>query len=231
MWNWFAFFEYLFSPFLLYGAWTTIWLTAASAVLGLALGALVAAARLSRRGWLKRGAAFYIWLLRGTPLLVQLVIIYTGLPQLGIRLSVVPSALLGLSLNEAAYLSEIIRGAIQSIGQGQRNAALALGLTRAQAMRDVILPQATRVMLPMLGNSVNGLLKTTSLTSAISMEELLRRTNLLIQERFLTLELFVVASIYYLIMTSAWSLIQRWLERRFGRGFEEEARLTNAEQR
>jgi polar amino acid transport system permease protein len=231
MWNWFAFFEYLFSPFLLYGAWTTIWLTAASAVLGLALGALVAAARLSRRGWLKRGAAFYIWLLRGTPLLVQLVIIYTGLPQLGIRLSVVPSALLGLSLNEAAYLSEIIRGAIQSIGQGQRNAGLALGLTRAQAMRDVILPQATRVMLPMLGNSVNGLLKTTSLTSAISMEELLRRTNLLIQERFLTLELFVVASIYYLIMTSAWSLIQRWLERRFGRGFEEEARLTNAEQR
>ena len=231
MWNWFAFFQYLFSPFLLYGAWTTIWLTAASAGLGLALGALVAAARLSRRRWLKRGAAFYIWLLRGTPLLVQLVIIYTGLPQLGIRLSVVPSALLGLSLNEAAYLSEIIRGAIQSVGQGQRNAGLALGLTPAQAMRDVILPQATRVMLPMLGNSVNGLLKTTSLTSAISMEELLRRTNLLIQERFLTLELFVVASIYYLIMTSAWSVIQRWLERRFGRGFEEEARLTNAEQR
>ncbi len=230
MWNWSAFFGYLFSPFLLYGAWTTIWLTIVSAVFGLALGALVAAARMSGIGWLEKIAIFYVWLLRGTPLLVQLVIIFTGLPQLGLKLSVVTSALLGLALNEAAYLSEIIRGAIQSIGAGQRNAGMALGLTRAQTMRDIILPQATRVMLPMLGNSVNGLLKTTSLTSAISMEELLRRTNLLIQERFLTLELFVVASIYYLVMTSAWSLVQSALERRFGRGFEE-ARLDNAEQR
>jgi polar amino acid transport system permease protein len=230
MWNWSAFFGYLFSPFLLYGAWTTIWLTIVSAIFGLVLGALIAAARMSGIGWLQKIAIVYVWLLRGTPLLVQLVIIFTGLPQLGLKLSVVTSALLGLALNEAAYLSEIIRGAIQSIGAGQRNAGMALGLSRAQTMRDIILPQATRVMLPMLGNSVNGLLKTTSLTSAISMEELLRRTNLLIQERFLTLELFVVASIYYLVMTSAWSLVQGWLERRFGRGFDE-ARLDNAEQR
>lgn len=231
MWNWSAFFGYLVSPFLLYGAWTTIWLTIVSAAIGLVIGALVAAARMSRVGWLRKIAFFYVWLLRGSPLLVQLVIIFTGLPQLGIKLSVVASALLGLALNEGAYLSEIIRGAIQSIGQGQRNAGLALGLTRAQTMRDIILPQATRVMLPMLGNSINGLLKTTSLTSAISMEELLRRTNLLIQERFLTLELFVVASIYYLVMTSAWSIVQIWLERRFGRGYEDEARFENAEQR
>jgi len=231
MWSWSAFFEYLFSPFLLYGAWTTIWLTVVSALLGLMLGGVVAAARMSGIGWLEKVAFFYVWLMRGTPLLVQLVIIYTGLPQIGIKFEVVTCALLGLALNEAAYLSEIIRGAVQSVGIGQRNAATALGLTKFQAMRDVILPQATRVMLPMLGNSVNGLLKTTSLTSAISMEELLRRTNLLIQERFLTLELFIVASIYYLVMTSAWSLVQNWLERRFGRGFEEEARLENAEQR
>ena len=231
MWNWSAFFEYLFSPFLLYGAWTTIWLTVVSAALGLVLGALVTAARLSGIGWLHKAAIVYVWLMRGTPLLVQLVIIFTGLPQIGIRLSVISSALLGLALNEAAYLSEIIRGAIQSVGPGQRNAGLALGLTRAQTMRDVILPQATRVMLPMLGNSVNGLLKTTSLTSAISMEELLRRTNLLIQERFLTLELFLVASIYYLAMTSAWSIVQVWLERRFGKGYEDGSRLDNAEQR
>jgi polar amino acid transport system permease protein len=231
MWNWSAFFEYLFSPFLLYGAWTTIWLTIVSAFFGLILGSLVAAARMSGIGSLEKIAKFYVWLLRGTPLLVQLVIIFTGLPQLGIRFSVVTCALLGLALNEAAYLSEIIRGAIKSIGAGQRNAGMALGLTRMQTMRDIILPQATRVMLPMLGNSVNGLLKTTSLTSAISMEELLRRTNLLIQEQFLTLELFVVASIYYLVMTSAWSLVQNWLEQRFGRGFEEETRLENAEQR
>lgn len=231
MWNWSAFFGYLFSPFLLHGAWTTIWLTIVSAAIGLVIGALVAMARMSRIGWLQKIAFFYVWLLRGTPLLVQLVLIFTGLPQLGIRLSVVTSALLGLALNEAAYLSEIIRGSIQAVGPGQRNAGLALGLTRSQTMRDIILPQATRVMLPMLGNSVNGLLKTTSLTSAISMEELLRRTNLLIQERFLTLELFVVASIYYLVMTSAWSIVQMWLEARFGRGYVDEARFDNAEQR
>ena len=230
-WDWQAFLRYLVSPFLLGGAITTIWLTLVSAAVGLALGALVAAARMSANGPLRSVAKFYVWLLRGTPLLVQLVIIYTGLPQLGIRLSVIESAIAGLGLNEAAYLSEVIRGSIQSVSQGQRNAGLALGLTRAQTMRDVILPQAMRVMLPTLGNSVNGLLKTTSITSAISMEELLRRTNLLIQQDFLTLELFTVASLYYLAMTSAWSLVQSRLERRFGRGHVRDSRLDNPEQR
>ncbi|MDQ0390500.1 amino acid ABC transporter permease [Labrys monachus] len=231
LWNWPAFLGYLGSPFLLAGAWTTIWLTAVSAFLGLVLGALVAAARMSRFASLRNAAGFYVWVMRGTPLLVQLVIIFTGLPQFGIRLSVIMSAIVGLALNEAAYLSEIIRGAVQSIPRGQRNAGLALGLTPAQTMRDVVLPQAVRIMLPMLGNSVNGLLKATSITSAISMEELLRRTNLLIQEQFLTLELFAVASIYYLAMTSVWSLAQGWLERRFSRGHDFGGRYDNAEQR
>lgn len=217
------------SPFLLGGAWTTLWPTAVAALLGLAIGFLVAAARLSGSRAVRAGADVYVWLLRGTPLLVQLVILYTGLPQVGIRFTVLQAALLGLSLNEGAYLSEVIRGAILSVTQGQRNAALALGMTRPQAMRDVIMPQAFRIMIPSLGNSVNGLLKTTSLPSAISMEELLRRTNLLIQERVLTLELFVEASLSYLLMTSAWNLVQVRLERRFGRGYG--ARSENAEQR
>ncbi|WP_138471251.1 amino acid ABC transporter permease [Poseidonocella sp. HB161398] len=229
MWNWDAFFGYLFSPFLLRGAWTTIWLTAASGAIGLALAGLVAAAMMSNVAALRRAAQVYVWLFRGTPLLVQLVIIYTGLPQIGLRFSVVASALIGLALNEAAYLAEVIRGAIQSIPRGQRNAGLALGLTPVQTMRDVLLPQAIRIMLPTLGNSLNGLLKTTSITSIISMEELLRRTNLLIQERFLTLELFVVASIYYLVMTSAWQIVQTRLEARYGRGHLRA--LDNAEQR
>lgn len=218
-WDWSAFFGYLVSPFLMGGAWTTLWLTVVSAVLGLLIGFGVAAARMSGLRAARAAAESYVWLLRGTPLLVQLVILYTGLPQIGIRFTVLQAAILGLSLNEGAYLSEVIRGAILSVTQGQRSAALALGMSRAQAMRDVILPQAFRIMIPSLGNSVNGLLKTTSLTSAISMEELLRRTNLLIQERFLTLELFVVASIYYLLMTSAWTFVQVRLERRFGRGY------------
>lgn len=228
-WNWSWFFEYLFSPFLITGALTTLWLTAASAILGLALGFVVTFARRSHFAPLRAAAAFYVWLFRGTPLLVQLIVIFTGLPQIGIRLSVVASALVGLALNEAAYLSEVIRGAIQAVPAGQRNAALALGMTRSQTMIYVVLPQAFRVMIPTLGNGVNGLLKTTSITSTISMEELLRKTQLLIQEHFLVLELFTVASIYYLVMTSAWDLVQVRLEKRFGRGFEQ--RNLNMEQR
>ena len=228
-WNWSWFFEYLFSPFLLLGAITTVWLTAVSAIAGLLLGFIVTYAKHSKFAPLRGAATFYVWLFRGTPLLVQLIIIYTGLPQIGIRLSVIPSAVLGLALNEAAYLSEVIRGAIQAVPNGQRNAAKALGITPRQAMIYVVMPQAFRVMIPTLGNGVNGLLKTTSITSTISMEELLRRTQLLIQEHFLVLELFTVASIYYLIMTTAWDFVQVRLEKRFGRGYTQQK--TNMEQR
>ena len=214
-WDWAGFFDYLTNAYLLMGAVTTLWLTAASITAGLLLGLALA---LLRQGG---GAAAllsraYVWIFRGTPLLVQLIIIYTGLPQFGLRLSVVQSALLGLSLNEAAYLSEIIRAGIESVPRGQADAARALGLRRGQAMRLITLPQALRVIIPPLGNSVNGLLKTTSITSVISMEELLRRTQELIQQRFLVLELFSVAALYYLAMTTAWDLVQAKLERRFG---------------
>jgi len=168
-------------------------------------------------------AAFYCWIFRGTPLLVQLLIIYTGLPLFGIRFSVTQAALLGLSLNEAAYLSEIVRAGILSVAKGQREAATALGLSRSQVFRQVVWPQAMRIIIPPLGNSVNGLLKTTSVASVISMEELLRRTQILIQERFLVLELFVAAAVWYLVMTSCWELVQRRLEKRFGRAYANES--------
>ncbi|MCB1991814.1 MAG: amino acid ABC transporter permease, partial [Geminicoccaceae bacterium] len=155
----------------------------------------------------------------GTPLLVQLIIIYTGLPQFGLRFSVVQAALLGLILNEAAYLAEIVRGGILGVPQGQSNAGKALGLSPAQVMLFVVMPQATRIIIPALGNSVNGLLKTTSVTSVISMEELLRSTQILIQEKFLVLELFTVAALYYLLMTSLWDVVQRRIEARFGRAY------------
>lgn len=223
IWSWSGFFDYLLNPFLLEGALTTLWLTVASLGCGLVLGIGIALMRLSGQRAFAGLAAFYCWIFRGTPLLVQLLIIYTGLPLFGVRFSVVEAALLGLALNEAAYLSEIVRAGILSVPRGQREAAGALGLHRAQVFRLVIWPQALRVIIPPLGNSVNGLLKTTSVASVISMEELLRRTQILIQERFLVLELFTVAAIYYLIMTSAWELVQRRLEQRFGRGFGSEA--------
>ena len=216
-WDGSGFLGYLASPYLLAGAWATLWLTAAGMALGLALGFALALLRRSRRRFLWMSAALYIWFFRGTPLLVQLIVIYTGLPQLGLKFSVVTSALIGLSLNEAAYLAEIIRSGLAAIPEGQTGAGRALGLREWQIMRLIVMPQALRVILPPLGNSVNGLLKTTSITSVISMEELLRRTQELVQERFEVLELFAVASLYYLALTTAWSLVQGRIERRFGR--------------
>ncbi|MCA3280530.1 MAG: amino acid ABC transporter permease [Roseomonas sp.] len=223
IWSWSGFFDYLLNPFLLEGAVTTLWLTAASLSAGLLLGIGLAVMRLSGNPVLSGMAGFYCWVFRGTPLLVQLLIIYTGLPLFGLRFSVVQAALLGLALNEAAYLSETVRAGILAVARGQREAALALGLKRLQVFRLVIWPQALRIIIPPLGNSVNGLLKTTSVASVISMEELLRRTQILIQERFLVLELFMVAAIYYLAMTTAWDFVQRRLEKRYGRGYGNEA--------
>ncbi len=223
IWSWSGFFDYLLNPFLLEGAVTTLWLTAASLSAGLLLGIGLAVMRLSGNPALSGIAAFYCWVFRGTPLLVQLLIIYTGLPLFGLRFSVVQAALLGLALNEAAYLSETVRAGILAVARGQREAALALGLRRFQVFRLVIWPQALRIIIPPLGNSVNGLLKTTSVASVISMEELLRRTQILIQERFLVLELFMVAAVYYLAMTTAWDFVQRRLEKRYGRGYGTEA--------
>jgi len=218
-WDWDGFFGYLFNLYLFEGALTTLGLTIVAIVGGLVVGCLLSLLRLSGYRPLALLAQGYIWLFRGTPLLVQLIIIYTGLPQIGIKFSVTESALIGLVLNEAAYLAEIIRGGILGVSVGQGKAGLALGLNSAQVMIHIVLPQAIRIVIPALGNSVNGLLKMTSITSVISMEELLRRTQILIQEKFLVLELFSVAAIYYLLMTSLWDLAQRRIERHFGRAY------------
>lgn len=219
-WNWDGFFEYLTNTYMLEGAMVTLGLTIAAMSLGLLVGFFIALMRMSPYKMLRTVAYFYTWVVRGTPLLVQLIIIYTGLPQLGIKFSVLESTLIGLVINEAAYLSEIIRSGISSVPKGQTNAALAIGMTNIQKMRFIIAPQAARIMIPPLGNSVNGCLKTTSIASVISMEELLRRTQVLIQEKFMVLELFVVAALYYLLMTTMWDLVQRRIERHFGRGYD-----------
>jgi polar amino acid transport system permease protein len=223
IWRWDGFFDYLFNIYLLEGALVSVGVTAASLVFGLVIGICIALMRLSGRRPLMWFASFYCWIFRGTPLLVQLLLIYTGLPLFGIRFSVWEAALLGISLNEGAYLSEIVRAGILSVAKGQREAATALGLHRVSAFRLVVWPQAFRVIIPPLGNSVNGLLKTTSVASVISLDELLRRTQILIQERFLVLELFAVAALYYLVLTTLWELVQRRLEARYGRGYGTES--------
>jgi polar amino acid transport system permease protein len=217
--NWDGFLSYVPNIYLLGGVWTTVWLTVCAVLGGLLVGLLVALARLSTVHAFQVAARGYVWLFRGTPLLIQLVIIYTGLPQLGIRLSVVQSALLGLVLNEAAYMSEILRSGFLAVPRGQIEAAQSLGLNRVQTFWTVTAPQALRIVIPPLGNTVNSLLKATSITSVISMEELMRRSQMLIQVQFEVLEIFFVAAIYYLVLTSLWDVVQARLERRLSRGY------------
>ena len=217
-WNWDGFWSYFTNAYLLGGALVTLGLTAATLLLGLVLGLVLVLMRSSRWRVLRWIARAHVWLFRGTPLLVQLIIIYTGLPQLGlVRFTVIQSALLGLVLNEAAYLSEILRAGIQSVPRTQADAAHALGLSRARSFVLIIMPQALRVIVPALGNSVNGLLKTTSIVSVISVEELLRRGQILMQQRFEVLEVFVCIAIIYLAMTTAWDFVQRRIEAYYGR--------------
>ncbi len=213
-----AFVGYFDNAFLLRGVLVTVGLTVSSMLGGLLVGLLLAWMR-SGGAVLRRVAGLYVWIFRGTPLLVQLVIIFTGLPQLGIKFGVVLSALVALILNEGAYLSEIIRAGFSGVVPGQRDAARALGLNGWKTVWLVTLPQAFRIIIPPLGNSVNGLLKATSITSVISMEELMRRSQMLMQIRFDVLEVYCVAAVFYLALTTLWDFAQRALERHFGRGY------------
>lgn len=218
MFNVDAFLSYLVNPYLLGGVGITIGLTVVTIIIGLVLALPLALGSMSSRRVFNAPARFYVWGFRGTPLLVQLVIIYTGLPQLGIRLDVLTSAILALSLNEAAYLSETIRAGFSAVAKGQIEAAKALSLSPFATLRLVTLPQVIRIIIPPLGNSVNGLLKATSLASVISMEELMRRSQVLMQAKFEVLELYCVAACYYLVLTSLWNLVQARLELHYGRG-------------
>ncbi len=219
--DWNAFLGYLPNLYLLEGVVTTVWLTVAAIAGGFFVGLALALAVASGFRPAVGIANAYVWIFRGTPLLIQLIIIYTGLPRLGRKFTVIESALIGLILNEGAYLSEIIRAGFLSVPKGQREAARSLGLSPWNTLRFVTMPQAMRLIVPPLGNSVNSLLKATSITSVISMEELLRRGQVLIQLRFEVLEIFSVCAFYYLVLTSLWDLVQRRLERNFGRAYVE----------
>ncbi|SFT55769.1 amino acid ABC transporter permease [Mesorhizobium sp. YR577] len=219
-----AFVDYLFNHFLLGGVLITVGLTVAGVLGGLILGMVIALMRMSSNRLLYGFAKVYVWFFRGTPLLIQLVVIYTGLPQLGIKFGVIGSALIGLILHEAAYLAEIIRGGFMAVPDGQREAAWALSIPKKTIFWRVTLPQAFRLIIPPFGNSVNSLLKATSLASVISVEEIMRRSDMLMQEHFQILEVYAAATVYYLFLVSAWDLVQQKLERHFGRSVSRNAK-------
>ena len=203
---------------LLQGAVITLELSLLAQIMGVVLGVIAALGRTSRYPWFYVPANFYIWFFRGTPVLVQLLFWYTALPQIfpGLLLSEFQSALIGLGLNEGAYMAEIVRAGIQSVDTGQMEAAKSLGMTYGLAMRRIILPQALRVIIPPTGNEFISMLKTSSLASAIAVDELLQRAESIYAVNLRNMELLSVAALYYLVLTTIFSIGQAWLESRLG---------------
>jgi len=222
--------EHLFEASVLRGLWVTVQLTVLAMIGGIALGIVVAVMRLSHNRVLSTVSYFYIWFFRGTPVLVQLLVWFNlalFFPRLGIGfvsadtnelIRPFTAALLALALNEAAYMAEVVRGGILAVDPGQNEAAQALGMTRGLTMRRIVLPQAMRVIIPPTGNETITMLKTTSLVLVVGGGDLLTRTSAIGARNFWTMEMLMVASFWYLVLTSISSYAQSHLERRFARG-------------
>ncbi len=228
MFHWDVVGQYLFSGLFISAAWTTLWIAVISQSCGVIIGLFLALMRMSRYPWLSLPARFYIWIFRGSPLLVQLLLLYFGIPEvfpaLGPYITVYSAALIAFSFNEGAYMAEIVRAGITSVDAGQMEAAKSLGMRYALAMRRIVLPQAARVIVPPLGNEFNNMLKTTSLASVIGLFELTYTAQVYGSQTFSYFELLVVATFYYLILTTVWGYIQNWIEKRM-----DPDRLTAAE--
>ena len=228
--------RYLFADPVLNGLRNTLILTALSMIVGIVGGIALAVMRLSPNWVLSSVAAVYIWLFRGTPLIAQLLFwnfLAALYPMLSLGIPFGPglvyfdtnqlinqftACLLGLGLNEAAYMAEIVRGGLVSVDQGQTEAAGALGMSRSQTLRRIVLPQAMRVIIPPTGNETISMLKTTSLVVVIGYFELLTSVQRIYSTNFQTIPLLIVAAAWYLALTSVLSIGQGYIERYYGRG-------------
>ncbi|MBK0421724.1 amino acid ABC transporter permease [Leucobacter sp. CSA2] len=240
--RWGTVLSFLFDSRIISGVGLTLLLTVVSMTVGIALGVLLAVMRLSANPTFSLVARGYIWFFRGTPLLVQLIFWYNiaalypmialGLPfggpsiEIGsanVLITPLTAALLGLSLNEAAYMAEIIRGGIQSVDEGQRDASRAIGMTNGLTLRRVVLPQAMRVVIPPTGNQIISMLKGTSLVSVLAISDLLYSAQIIYAMNYQTIPLLLVACIWYLALTTLLSAIQSRLEAHYARGFSPRA--------
>lgn len=201
-------------PFLLQGAMYTVLFAAVSMVLGLILGFSVAVVRVTKVPVVSQIAAVYVSAFRGTPLLVQIFVLYYGLPSVGIEFTPVTAGILALPLNVAAYLSESMRGAILGIDKGQWEAGLSVGLTWGQTLWNIITPQALRLAVPSLSNSLISLIKDTSLISVITVTELMLATKEVIAETFQPLPLYLAAAGIYWLLSALFERVQKSLENR-----------------
>jgi polar amino acid transport system permease protein len=227
--------DYMFSKTILLGVAATIQLTILCMVLGTALGLVVAMMRMSKSTFLGSVATAYVWFFRGTPVLVQLIFWYNLsllFPRIGVQIpftdlggsaatnsviSALMASVLGLGLNVGAYMAEIFRGGILAVDPGQVEAATALGMHRSRVMRRIVLPQAMRVVIPPAGNQFIDLMKATAMVAFIAGGDLLTRTQQIYSMNFLVIPLLVVASLWYLALTTLATIGQQFLERRFGR--------------
>lgn len=228
--------EYLFDHRILEGLVVTIELTVIAMVIGIVLGVILAVMRLSPNPLISRASWLYIFFFRGTPVLVQLLFWYNIAalyPKLSLGIPFGPAfvhpdantlitafraGILGLGLNEGAYMAEIVRAGIISVDEGQTDAAQSLGMTRVQTLRRIVLPQAMRVIIPPTGNETISMLKTTSLASVITVTELLYAAQLIYSANFKPIPLLITVSIWYLVCTSVLYVGQYYLERYYGRG-------------
>ena len=238
--------EFFFSSAILHGLVVTLELTVIAMLLGVVLGTILAVMRLSPAMIVSSAAWFYIWFFRGTPVLVQLLIWYNiaaligpnpaiGIPfthvvlfhfNANVLITQFMAAVLGLGLNEGAYMAEIVRAGILSVDEGQSEAAQSIGMTRLQVMRIIVLPQAMRVIIPPTGNETISMLKTTSLAAVIAVSELLYSAELIFSANYKTIPLLLVATIWYLILTSILTVVQFYIERHFAKGVSRNLPLT-----
>lgn len=211
--------EFLFNGQIRSGAWTTLQVAVFAQTIGLVLGLAFAVMRVSRNPLPRFLSGFYVWFFRGTPALLQLYILYFGVPALfndqtlTTELTKFRAAVIAFGINEGAYMTEIVRGGMLSVESGQMDAAKSLGMTNLQAMRHVILPQAIRVVIPPTGNEFIAMLKNSSLASAIGLFELLYAAQNIYSVNFRFMELLVVAAIWYLAFVTIFSVLQAELER------------------
>src|SRR6267378_3375461 len=212
---WQEFLSYIVEPFLLEGALLALQISVLAMIGGITLGLGLALMRLSHHPAIRGSAWFYIWFVRGTPQLLQLVFLYDALPPLGIKLDTFTTAVLGFALNEAAFSAEIIRGGIMSVNRNQSIAATSLGMGPFLTLRRIVLPQAMRAILPGISNDVIGMIKGTSIASVIFVNELTFRSQQIVGQNFKFFTVFAAAGVIYLIMTSAVAVAQFYLERHF----------------
>jgi His/Glu/Gln/Arg/opine family amino acid ABC transporter permease subunit len=207
-----------FLSFLFAGAVMTVIVTVGSFVVSVILGLVFAGCRTGRRPALRFLGYAYVEIFRAVPVLTQLFIIYFGLAAIGIRLSPIPAAIAGFGLNGGAYLTEVFRSGIEAVGRGQVEAAQALGLSRLRSLILIVLPQAFRVVLPSLVNFSIGLLKDTSLASAVAAPELSFNAHMLVDRTFLSTQVYLLVAVFYLAMSFPLAILGRRLERRLAAG-------------